>query len=188
MASQLRDIIEFFDSVGLYDVVLPFLLSFTIVFAIFEKTKVLGTEDGKPKKNLNAIASFAISFLVVASPKLVGIITHASANMVVPLFLSVLFLLLVGSFYKEGEPTFLEGPWKMVFMLVMFASIAGIFLNELPTKDGGTWLDSVGNFLGGSNSDKVVGSAIMLFFVVLFMVWILKDEGKGEKKKEGAGH
>ena len=103
MASQLRDIIEFFDEIGFCDVVLPFLLAFTIVFAIFEKTRVLGTEDGKPKKNLNAIAAFAIAFRVVASSRLVEILTEVSSNMVVLLFLSVLFLLLVGSFYKESS-------------------------------------------------------------------------------------
>src|SRR3989338_8762016 len=165
MASQLRDIITFFDAIGLYDVVLPFLLAFTIVFAIFEKTKVLGTEDGKPKKNLNAIAAFTISFLVIASSRLVEIITNVSANMVVLLFLSVLFLLLAGSFHKEGEPFHLEGGYKWLFMLLMLAGIGGIFLNELETNDGKTWLEAVGDFLGGTSSDKVVGSAIMLGFV-----------------------
>src|SRR3989344_5536976 len=115
MATPFRGVINFFDSVGLFDVVLPFLLVFTIVFAILEKTKVLGTEEieGKKytKKNLNAIASFVIAFLVVASSELVEIITTVSSNVVVVLFLAVLFLLLVGSFYKEGEPVFLEGGW-----------------------------------------------------------------------------
>ncbi len=184
MASQLRDIIVFFEDIGLYDVVLPFLLAFTIVFAIFEKTKVLGTEDGKPKKNLNAIAAFAIAFLVIASSRLVEIITKVSANAVVLLFLSVLFLMLAGSFHKEGEPFFLEGGYKWIFMLVMFVGIGGIFLDALHTNDGNTWLEAVGDFFGGTSSDRVVGSAIMLIFVVMFMVWVLKGEDGKEKKKE----
>ncbi len=183
MASQLRDIIEFFEQIGVYDVVLPFLLAFTIVFAIFEKTKVLGTEDGKPKKNLNAIAAFAIAFLVIASSRLVEIITSVSANAVVLLFLSVLFLLLVGSFHKEGEGVFLEGPWKWVFMIIMFLGIGGIFLNALHTDDGKTWLEAVGDYLGGRDNDRVIGSAIMLAIVIAFMSYVLKDEGKKEEKK-----
>lgn len=185
MASQLRDIITFFDAIGLYDVVLPFLLAFTIVFAIFEKTKVLGTEDGKPKKNLNAISAFVIAFLVVASSRLVEIITTVSANAVVLLFLSVLFLLLAGSFHKEGDPFFLEGGYKWIFMLIMFLGIGGIFLDALHTNDGRTWLEAVGEFLGGTSSDRVVGSAIMLVLVVLFMVFILKEDGSGGEKKAG---
>ncbi len=184
MASQLRDIITFFDDIGLYDVVLPFLLAFTIVFAIFEKTKVLGTEDGKPKKNLNAIAAFVIAFLVIASSRLVEIITTVSSNSVVLLFLSVLFLLLVGSFHKEGDPFFLEGGYKWIFMLIMFLGLVGIFLDALHTDEGDTWLQAVGDFLGGTSSDRVVGSGIMLVIVVLFMVFILKENDTGKKSGE----
>ena len=66
--SVFRGVISFFGDIGLYDVVLPFLLVFTIVFAILEKTKVFGVEEieGKKytRKNLNAMASFVIAFLV----------------------------------------------------------------------------------------------------------------------------
>ena len=61
-----RGIIGFLEQIGIYDVILPFLLVFTIIFAILEKTKVLGTEtiEGKryTKKNINAMVAFVISF------------------------------------------------------------------------------------------------------------------------------
>ena len=56
--------IDFLGRLGVYDVLLPFLLVFTLVFAFLEKTKVLGVEIVKDKagnehtytrKNLNAI-------------------------------------------------------------------------------------------------------------------------------------
>ena len=43
--SPFRTGIDFLDKLGVYEVLLPFLLIFTIVFAILEKTKVFGTED-----------------------------------------------------------------------------------------------------------------------------------------------
>src|SRR3990167_8054724 len=99
VASSFRQIIDFFQKMGMYDVILPFLLVFTVVFAILEKTKVFGMEeiDGKkyPKKNLNAMASFVTAFLVVASTELVRIISDSVAQAVVVLFMAVLFLLLV---------------------------------------------------------------------------------------------
>ena len=53
--SAFRGVIEFLGDMGVYDVILPFLLVFTIVFAILEKTKILGTakEGGETigKKN-----------------------------------------------------------------------------------------------------------------------------------------
>ena len=42
--SVLGGVIDVFERIGVYDVVLPFILVFTIVFAILEKTRVLGVE------------------------------------------------------------------------------------------------------------------------------------------------
>ena len=78
---------------------LPFLLVFFIIFALLEKTKILGTEEIEgttyTRKNLNAMIAFVVSFLVVASSKLVEIIADVSSQMVVLLLASVFFLLLV---------------------------------------------------------------------------------------------
>lgn len=184
MSSPFRQVIEFFGTIGLFDVVLPFLLVFTIVFAILEKTKVLGTEDidGKKytKKNLNAIASFVMAFLVIASSELVEIITTVSSNAVIVLFLSVLFLLLVGSFYKEGEAVYLEGGWKVVFMIIVFVAIVGIFLAAIKTSDGRSWLQRLADFTG-SGGDELAGSIILLGLIVLFVVYIVKEPSKEAK-------
>ena len=136
MSSPFRQVIEFFDTIGLFDVVLPFLLVFTVVFAMLEKSKVLGTEefDGKKytKKNLNAMAAFVISFIVVAAKEIVEIINETVAKAVVVLFFSVLFLMLIGSFHKEEkDPIYLQGGWKVVFMIIVFLSIVGIFLDAI---------------------------------------------------------
>ena len=37
--------IQFLDRLGVYEVLLPFLLIFTLVFAILEKTRAFGTEE-----------------------------------------------------------------------------------------------------------------------------------------------
>jgi len=188
MATPFREVIEFFKTIGLFDVVLPFLLVFTIVFAILEKTKVLGTEEieGKKytKKNLNAVASFAIAFLVIASSQLVEVITRVSANAVVVLFLSVLFLLLVGSFHKEGEPIYLQGGWKVLFMAIVFLSIVGIFLDAIKTSDGTTtWLERLGDFTE-SGSDELAGSILLLALIVLSVVYAVKEPSKEAKQTQ----
>ena len=51
MATAFREIIEFMEKLGVYDIVLPFLLVFVVVFAILEKTKVFGTEKIDLKQN-----------------------------------------------------------------------------------------------------------------------------------------
>lgn len=171
MATPFRDIISFFDDIGVFEVVLPFLLVFTIVFALLERTKVFGVEDieGKKytKKNLNSAAAFVIAFLVVASSRLVEIITKVSSNFVVLLFLIVLFLLLVGSFFKE-EPhgVFLEGGWKMTFMLIVFLGLVFIFLDALDLTG------EVSSFFTGTDKGETTGSVLLLVLIVLFIVYV----------------
>src|SRR3989344_7866102 len=96
-ATAFRGVITFLDELGVYDVVLPFLLVFTIVFAILEKTRVLGTEKvgdkELTKKNLDAIVAFVIAFLVIASTSLVRIINEVVANVVLVLILVISFLM-----------------------------------------------------------------------------------------------
>ena len=174
MVSAFRNVITFFNDIGLYDVVLPFLLTFTIVFAILEKTKVFGTEtiDGKQysKKNLNSMASFVIAFFVIASSKLVEIITTVSSYTVILLMLSVLFLLLVGSFMKEGEGGFLTGNWNNFFMIMMFVGIVLIFVFALG------WWDQIWAFFQFQTGGEVTGSVILIVIIVLYIWYIVKGE------------
>lgn len=179
-ATPFRDVITFFDKIGLYDVVLPFLLVFTIVFAILEKTKVLGTEkhEGQEytKKNLNAMASFVIAFLVIAAKELVEIINETVSRAVIVLFFSVLFLMLVGSFHKEGESIYLKGPWKIAFEAIVFIAIVGIFLNSIKSPDGKTWLQRLSDY--GTGSDVLIGSILLLGIVVMFIFYAIKEPSK----------
>lgn len=195
--SVFRGIIDFFGDIGIYDVVLPFLLVFTIVFAILEKTKILGTEDidGKKytKKNLNAIAALVMAFLVIASSRLVALINEAMGNIVILLLLAIGFLLLIGSFFREGEDVFLEkGPWRTLFMVLMFIGIALIFLHAVRTDDGESWLEWFWDYLEDHWETNFVASLIFIVLVVLFMWYIVREpKGGGGKsppaaKKEGA--
>lgn len=186
--STFRGVLEFFGKIGIYDVILPFLLVFTIVFAILEKTRVFGTEKVKgeeyTRKNLNAMTAFVIAFFVIASSRLVEVLTEVSANAVVLLMASVLFLMLVGSFSKETkEGVFLEGIQKWIFIIVMFIGLAGIFLNALTVADGRTWLQVALDWLGTFWSSDAVASVILIIVIIGLMYFITRPQsGPGEKK------
>ncbi len=176
-----RSIIEFFEDIGVYDVILPFILVFTMVFAILEKTKILGVDtfDGKEytKKNLNAMIAFVIAFIVVASTRLVSAINEAVGNIVILLLLSICFLLLIGSFYRQGEDVFLEGPWRKFFMIIMFIAIVIIFLHAIPTKSGESWLEWFWEYLEDHwMTGKLAGSVILVIVVILFMIYIINPK------------
>ncbi|MEM4282162.1 MAG: hypothetical protein QW559_02170 [Candidatus Woesearchaeota archaeon] len=181
-ATVLGNVIEFFNRIGIYDVVLPFLLVFTIVFAIFERTKVLGTEkiDGEvvTKKNLNAMAAFVIAFFVVASGQVVETITKVSANMVVLLFLVIFFLMLVGTLYKEGEfvEKGLEGWPRNVFIIVLTLGIILVFLDGIKAADGRSWLQVATDYLQLNWSSPAVASVVLILLVIFIINWLTKGK------------
>lgn len=180
--SSFREVIGFLDKIGIYDVVLPFLLVFTIVFAILEKTRLLGTDDidGKKytKKNLNSMFAFIAAFLVVASTNLVKVINESVANIVLLLLLSVLFLLLIGSFYKEGEEVYLKGWMRTLFMIIMFVGIVLIFMNSLG------WLEVVSDFFSDNIDEPWLVSIIMVLALALIMFVIVREPNRGGHKSD----
>lgn len=181
--SVFREVIGFFGDLGIYDVVLPFLLVFAIVFSILEKTKVLGTEkiDGKDytKKNLNSIVAFVIAFLVVASTNLVSVINTALANTVLILLLIVSYMLLVGVFFEEGKGVFLEkGGLRTFFMITIFVGIVLIFMDALD------WLRPMWDHLIRHWESRWIGSLILLVIILFFMWFITKPQGSEKPKKE----
>jgi hypothetical protein len=179
--------IQFLAKLGVYDVVLPFLLVFTIVFALLEKTKVLGTEKGKEdrdytKKNLNAMVAFVTAFFVVASTQLVAVINKTLSQVFILLLLIVCFLMLAGAFHQQTkEGFFLTGGYKNIFMVIVFVSIIAIFLNALG------WLEVIYGFLKDNWNASYVAAVILIAVIVGFMAWIMKDPDTGkETKKEGS--
>lgn len=188
MATPFREVMDFFGKIGVFDVVLPFLLVFTVVFALLERTKVFGVEKvgghEYTKKNLNSAAAFVISFLVVASSELVEVITKVSSQFVVILFLIVLFLLLVGSFFKEEPHAFFleQGGWRTAFMIIVFVGLVFIFLDALGL------MDEIFSFLRGTTTGEVIGSALLLIVIVIFIVYVTQDRSNGGGSKTEGHH
>lgn len=177
--SGLRGMIEFFTDIGMYDVILPFLLVFAIVFAILEKTKVFGVDtiEGKEytKKNINAIIAFVMSFLVIASSQLVAIINEALANIVLLLILSVCFLMLIGSFYHHTEKVMLTKGWRKLFMVIMFVGIVLIFLNAIKVDGDVSVIMWVYTWLSSHWTTNFGASVIFLVIIIFFMLYATKE-------------
>lgn len=186
--SVFGDSIQFLAKLGIYDVVLPFLLVFTIVFAILEKTKILGIEKGKDdreytKKNLNAMVAFVMGFLVVASAQLVAVINKTMSQVFILLLLIICFLMLAGSFHQQTKEGFFlkDGFYKNAFMVIVFLGIIAIFLNALG------WLELIYEYLRDNWNTSYVAAVIFIIAIIGFMAWIMKDPSDSkEAKKEGS--
>lgn len=67
----LEEAIKGLVDLGLLDVVLPFVLVFAVVYGVLERTRALGSENGEPRRDLNAMFAFLLGFLAVASLRIV---------------------------------------------------------------------------------------------------------------------
>jgi len=181
MASVFREALEFFYDIGIYDVVLPFLLVFTLVFAILEKSKIFGVmkieNTEYTRKNLNAMIAFVTSFLVVGSTQIVSVINRSIANVVVLLVLSVFFLILAGSFNKDEE-YYLKGGWNKLFMWIMFVGIILIFLEAMG------WLHFIYTYVSLYWTSSTLSGVILIIIVILLMYFITKEPASKQAAKK----
>lgn len=184
--SMFRGVISFLDKLGVYDIILPFLLVFTLVFAILEKTKILGIEKVKDqeytKKNINAMVAFVVAFLVIASTQLVAVISSVMANVVLLLILAVCFLMLVGAFYGDKQFSLENSPkWIKFLMIFMFIGVVVIFLNALD------WLQYVFGafYLLFINWNAEWAASIIFLLVIIGFIWYVTHDAK-ESKPSGS--
>ncbi|HLC56000.1 MAG TPA: hypothetical protein VJJ23_02075 [Candidatus Nanoarchaeia archaeon] len=188
MATPLGNAIQFFKDFGLFDIVLPFLLVFTLVFAILEKTRILGTESDEktPKKNLNSMVGFVIGLLVVVSNKVVTAINHALPNVILLLTIFIAFLLLVGTFWKSGEKDFVKDHKSLYrfFIFVTLISVILIFLGAIRADTGQSWLDLGWDYVTANWGGAVVSSFIIFGVLILTMWFITKPKSSGSKSEE----
>jgi magnesium-transporting ATPase (P-type) len=184
--SGFRGVISFLDNLGVYDVVLPFLLVFTIVFAILEKTRILGEDDiggqKHTKKNLNSIMAFVIAFLVIASTSLVRIINEFLANIVLLIILIISFLMLIGTFWGTGEVKLdKDSGWMKFFMVAIFIAIVAILLEAIG------WLQDIMDIIWRTPNTDWAATLVLLVIVLAFMYFVTQDRMDSHKhnnKKE----
>lgn len=193
MVSPLGKAVEFLRDFGLFDVILPFLLVFTITFAVLEKTRILGTvkvhgtEETIPNKNLNSMVSFVVALLVVATANIVRAINESLPNIVLLLVASISFLILIGVFV-QGELNFASEhrSWNRFFIIIMFIGVILIFLNAIYMTVAGqemSVLEYIIDWIIKNWSGTVFG-AIVVLIVIVAAIWMI-TKGSNPEKKEG---
>ncbi len=194
MASMFREIIEFFGRLGIYDVILPFLLVFSITFAILEKTKIFGVIeiDGVQytRKSYNSIVAFCLGFMVVASTQLVAIINEGLARVAVIMVAFVSFMISIGVFYGENDNIFGDEGIRKVRPLIVgltFVAMILIMLSVIETSDGISWLEVIYTFIAANWDSAAVGSVVLLGLIVGFMAWVTKPPSPAGGDKGGGG-
>lgn len=100
---------------------LPFLLVFFILFAILEKTKILGE-----KKQINALVSFVIGLIFVGFIFPVDVVTNLVLFLTVALITMFIALLIWG--FVGGKPVIEGKITKGIFAVFLIIAIIGAVL------------------------------------------------------------
>lgn len=158
------------------EVILPFVLIFTIVFGVLQKAKIFGEK----KKQIDAIVALVIGLFVISFAKAIGIIVQLSAFLAVALVVVIVFLLLIGSFTKEGDvdKVFSDNMRKLIGIPVIIAFfIAVIYI-------AGIWdyILEKNFFLG--NSSNLLGTAIFVVIIVGTIWFVMRGDKSSGKDKE----
>lgn len=59
MGTTITDVLNMWDSYGVFSYILPFLIIFAVVFGVLQKSKIFGT-DAKETKGINAVLAMAV--------------------------------------------------------------------------------------------------------------------------------
>ena len=175
-ALQLEGFVRTLERWGLTDVLLPFLLIFVIVYAILQKTKILG-ED---KKNLNVVVAIVIGLLVViphvtgrfpANSDPVVILNNALPSISIVLVAVIFLLILIGVFGQDYVFLGVTMPgW------ITFASLVVIIL--IFGGAAGWWSGDFGNTLEDFFGTEAALTIAMLAYnlMALFRQFILNSK------------
>lgn len=178
--TTLGGIVEFMREFGFFNVLLPFLFTYAIVYAVLDKTMVLGKENDGPRKNINAIVAFVTALMLVGATTLVAAINQALAGIAFFLAFIVFALLAMSVLLKEGQFDFgADGNKRALYIIggIIVFIVALIFLHSLD------WLMPSLNWIWDNISSDAVTTVIFLLVVGIF-IWIMSS---GDSSTNGSG-
>ena len=178
-AFQLNNFVRLLDQWNI-QVLLVFLLVFVIVYAILQKTRILG----ESKKNLNTIVAM-IAGLMVVIPHVTGrfppnadpvlIISDALPSISIVLVAIIFLLILIGVFGQEQVFLGVAMPGWIAF--ISFVLIVIIFGGS-----AGWWSGYFGQTIEELFGTESIAVVIMLLIFGIVIAWITSDSKEREDR------
>jgi hypothetical protein len=179
--------IQTLEYLGISDVILPFILIFTLVFAVLQKTKILGEDEkNRPRKNFNVVIGFVMAMAVVIphvtgvypmGMDVVDIINQALPNVSIVMVAILMALLIIGVFGSKVRLVGEIGGWVV---LAAFAIVLFIFGSAAQWWNLPIWL----NFMMDSDTQALIVVALVFAILIWF---ITKEDNPDDKNKKSLG-
>jgi len=152
------DAVESLEDIGFYEVALPFILIFTIVFAILQKVKIFGASG----KNFNAVIAVVLAFLVVRNQAIVEVLNQFLPKISLISVVIVVVLLLFTILSGNEQPSFTKHLLGIMIILVAI----GVIISFVGSGAGEVFGFALPDWFDITSADRN-----LLIFLVLFIVF-----------------
>lgn len=156
------------------ETILPFLLVFTIVFAVLQKSKIFG----EGKKQIDAIVGLVVGLLVISFAQATGIIVQLIPFLAVALVIILAFLILVGSFGKSGDAMLSDGWKKALIAIVAIAVVIAVLIITNAWQYIQDWI------FVGENSNLLVNAVFIAIIIGAIVFVYIGAKTKDSKDKK----
>lgn len=165
--------VNFFATTLFSNFILPFLLVFVVVFAILQKSKILG--DGKAQ--MDSLVALAIALLLIATPIPRNFIIEFTPWVAVGIVVILVFLLLYG-FVAEDS-------WKtQLWIKIVFGILSGLFVIGLVLYFSGFWeLGFVKQVFSMKDSGSLWANTLLILVVIGALAVALSTSKKKPSNK-----
>ena len=167
-AYSLYDTLQLWQDIGIYDLVLPFLLVFTLVFAVLQKIHLFGKEA----KKMNVVIAFVLALLFLQNPYLLFLTQRFLPNISFFLIIFLMFLLLIGIFFGGAYKGLSGSATALAFLVSIVAVLIALSTDFL---GGYGFLDWWYSIDPGTRSLAWFGLIILL--VIFFVTQDSKKPG-----------
>ena len=153
------------------DYILPFVLVFTLIFAILQKSKLLGDE----KKQINAIIGLVVGLILISFPFARDVVVKLMPFLAVSAVILLVFMLLYGFISGKKDGDVLNKGLKITLGIIMSLGLITVLLIIT-----GAW-DYIWNYM--FNQEK--GSQILInAFLILILAGAVAAVVSGKDKKD----
>ncbi|MEM3405556.1 MAG: hypothetical protein QW117_01115 [Candidatus Pacearchaeota archaeon] len=149
------------------DFILPFILVFSVVFAILDRSNILG----EGKKQVNALVGLVIGLLLVSFPESRIIVVKLMPILAVMVVILLVFLIIYGFAKQEKEIKLPRG----AISVIVFISIIVVAISLL--KITNSW-DNFIDFFSKEKGKKVLTNLIFIIAIIVAMISVWKMKGK----------
>lgn len=169
MAYTLYDLIGQWNSAGLFDIMLPFLLIFAVIFGILTASNILGKNRG-----IHLVIALAIALLAIRIPLVSVFFSAIFPKLGIGLAIMLTVLILIGLF-AYGQDGSLGAGWKIGL------GIAGAVLAIIIVLMSFDNFDWFGSFFWQQYWGVIIGLVLLAILIIAIFVMAKPKEGSSGK-------